>query len=110
MMKKAGYPAPVAAAVEAGASTGGQIMPPVMGAAAFLIAEYLQISYAKVALAALVPAVLYYVALFIQVDLLAVRNGIHGLPRNEVPKLLPSSNARQACRAAGGVDRLDVPE
>jgi TRAP transporter 4TM/12TM fusion protein len=89
MMKKAGYPPPVAAAVEAVASTGGQIMPPVMGAAAFLIAEYLQIPYAKVALAAFVPAVLYYVALFIQVDLLAARNGIHGLPRNEVPKLLP---------------------
>ena len=89
MMKKAGYPAPVAAAVEAVASTGGQIMPPVMGAAAFLIAEYLQIPYASVALAALVPAVLYYVALFIQVDLLAARNGIHGLPSNELPRLLP---------------------
>src|SRR5688500_11668447 len=89
MMKKAGYPAPVAAAVEAVASTGGQIMPPVMGAAAFLIAEYLQIPYAHVALAALVPAVLYYVALFIQVDLLAARNGIHGLPANELPRMLP---------------------
>ena len=89
MMKKAGYPPPVAAAVEAVASTGGQIMPPVMGAAAFLIAEYLQIPYASVALAALVPAVLYYVALFIQVDLLAARNNIHGLPRNELPKLFP---------------------
>ena len=89
MMKKAGYPPPVAAAVEAVASTGGQIMPPVMGAAAFLIAEYLQIPYAQVALAAFVPAVLYYVALFIQVDLLAARNGIHGLPRDEVPRLLP---------------------
>jgi TRAP transporter 4TM/12TM fusion protein len=89
MMKKAGYPPPVAAAVEAVASTGGQIMPPVMGAAAFLIAEYLGIPYAEVALAALVPAVLYYVALFIQVDLLAARNGIHGLPRVELPRLLP---------------------
>jgi TRAP transporter 4TM/12TM fusion protein len=89
MMKKAGYPPPVAAAVEAVASTGGQIMPPVMGAAAFLIAEYLQIPYASVALAAVVPAVLYYVALFIQVDLLAARNGIHGLPGNELPRLLP---------------------
>lgn len=89
MMKKAGYPPPVAAAVEAVASTGGQIMPPVMGAAAFLIAEYLQIPYASVALAALVPAVLYYVALFIQVDLLAARNSIHGLPGNELPRLLP---------------------
>ena len=89
MMKRAGYPPPVAAAVEAVASTGGQIMPPVMGAAAFLIAEYLQIPYAQVALAAFVPAVLYYVALFIQVDLLAAKNGIHGLPRTELPRLLP---------------------
>jgi TRAP transporter 4TM/12TM fusion protein len=89
MMKKAGYPPPVASAVEAVASTGGQIMPPVMGAAAFLIAEYLGIPYAEVALAALVPAILYYVTLFIQVDLLAARNGIHGLPRGEVPRLLP---------------------
>jgi TRAP transporter 4TM/12TM fusion protein len=89
MMKKAGYPAPVAAAIEATASTGGQIMPPVMGAAAFLIAEYLAIPYAEVALAALVPAILYYVTLFIQVDLLAARNGIQGLPRDEIPKLWP---------------------
>jgi TRAP transporter 4TM/12TM fusion protein len=87
MMKKAGYPPAQAAAVEAVASTGGQIMPPVMGAAAFLIAEYLQIPYAQVALAALVPAILYYVALFIQVDLLAARNGIYGLPRGELPYL-----------------------
>jgi TRAP transporter 4TM/12TM fusion protein len=89
MMKKAGYPPPVAAAVEAVASTGGQMMPPVMGAAAFLIAEYLGMPYAEVALAALVPAILYYVALFIQVDLLAARNGIHGLPAVELPRLLP---------------------
>jgi TRAP transporter 4TM/12TM fusion protein len=89
MMKKAGYPPPVAAAVEAVASTGGQIMPPVMGAAAFLIAEYLAIPYAEVALAAVVPAFLYYAALFIQVDLLAARNGIHGLPRAELPRVMP---------------------
>jgi TRAP transporter 4TM/12TM fusion protein len=89
MMKKAGYPAPVAAAIEAVASTGGQIMPPVMGAAAFLIAEYLAIPYAQVALAALVPALLYYIVLFIQVDLLAARNGIHGMPPAELPRLLP---------------------
>lgn len=87
MMKKAGYPPPVAAAIEAVASTGGQIMPPVMGAAAFLIAEYLGIPYAQVALAAAVPAFLYYAALFIQVDLLAARNGIYGLPRSELPQL-----------------------
>src|SRR5438094_4050106 len=89
LMKQTGYAPHMAAAVEAVASTGGQIMPPVMGAAAFLIAEYLQIPYAQVALAAFVPAVLYYVALFIQVDLLAARNGIHGLPANELPRLVP---------------------
>ena len=103
MMKKAGYSAPLAAAIEATASTGGQIMPPVMGAAAFLIAEYLGIPYAQVALAALVPAILYYVTLFIQVDLLAARNGIHGLPRNEIPKLLPVLK-----RSAGFVVPLTV--
>ena len=109
MMKKAGYPAPQAAAIEATASTGGQIMPPVMGAAAFLIAEYLQIPYAQVALAAAVPAVLYYVTLFIQVDLLAARNGIHGLPREEVPHLLPVlKRSASFVVAAGGADRLDV--
>jgi TRAP transporter 4TM/12TM fusion protein len=89
MMKKAGYPAPVAAAIEAVASTGGQIMPPVMGAAAFLIAEYLAIPYAQVALAALVPALLYYIALFIEVDLLAARNGIYGMPPAELPRFFP---------------------
>jgi TRAP transporter 4TM/12TM fusion protein len=87
MMKKSGYSPQVAAAVEATASTGGQIMPPVMGAAAFLIAEYLQIPYTEVALRALVPAVLFYLALFVQVDLLAGRQGLHGLPQNELPRL-----------------------
>ncbi|MPZ78706.1 MAG: TRAP transporter fused permease subunit [Deltaproteobacteria bacterium] len=103
MMKKAGYPPPQAAAVEAVASTGGQIMPPVMGAAAFLIAEYLSIPYAEVALAALVPAILYYVTLFIQVDLLAARHGIHGLPRAELPRL-----GSVMCRSAGFVVPLAV--
>ena len=103
MMKRAGYPAPQAAAVEAVASTGGQIMPPVMGAAAFLIAEYLGIPYAEVALAALVPAALYYVTLFIQVDLLAARNGIRGLARAELPRLGPVMR-----RSAGFVVPLAV--
>jgi TRAP transporter 4TM/12TM fusion protein len=103
MMKKAGYPAPVAAAIEAVASTGGQIMPPVMGAAAFLIAEYLAIPYAQVALAAFVPALLYYIALFIQVDLLAARNGIYGMPSAELPRLLPVLR-----RSAGFVVPLTV--
>ena len=87
MMKKSGYPAPIAAAVEATASCGGQIMPPVMGAAAFLIAEYLEMPYSEVALRALVPAVLFYVALFVQVDLLAGRNGLRGVAQDELPKL-----------------------
>ena len=86
MMKRAGYPAHVAAAIEAVASTGGQIMPPVMGAAAFLIAEFLNMSYGQVALAAAIPACLYYLALFIQVDLEAAKQGLAGLPADQIPK------------------------
>ena len=76
MMRRSGYPATSAASIEAVASTGGQIMPPVMGAAAFLMAEFLQISYGAVVVAALIPAVLYYLALFILVDLEAAKRGI----------------------------------
>jgi TRAP transporter 4TM/12TM fusion protein len=86
MMKKSGYPPHVAAAIEAVASNGGQIMPPVMGVAAFLIAEFLNISYAEVALAAAIPACLYYIALFTQIDLEAARLGLVGMPQNEIPK------------------------
>jgi TRAP transporter 4TM/12TM fusion protein len=85
MMRRAGFSAENAAAVEAASSTGGQMMPPVMGAAAFLMAEFLQVPYAQVALAALVPAVLYYLALFIQADLLAGKLGIRGLTASEIP-------------------------
>jgi len=87
LMKQTGYSAHMAAAIEAVASTGGQIMPPVMGAAAFLIAEYLNISYGQVALAAAIPACLYYLALFTQVDLEAARNGLVGLPPERIPRL-----------------------
>jgi TRAP transporter 4TM/12TM fusion protein len=86
LMKRTGYPAHIAAAIEAVASTGGQIMPPVMGAAAFLIAEFLNITYGQVALAAAIPACLYYLALFIQVDLEAAKNGLAGLPADQIPK------------------------
>ena len=86
MMKRTGYPPHVAAAIEAVASNGGQIMPPVMGAAAFLIAEFLNISYGQVALAAAVPACLYYLALFTQVDLEAAKHGLVGLPPEQIPK------------------------
>ena len=86
MMKRTGYPAHLAAATEAVASTGGQIMPPVMGVAAFLIAEFLNIPYGEVALAAVIPACLYYLALFTQVDLEAAKHGLGGLPRSELPR------------------------
>ncbi len=85
MIKRSGYPAHKAAAIEAVASTGGQLMPPVMGAAAFLMAEFLQVPYSSVVIAALVPGILYYVALFIQADLDAGRMGIAAVPRAEVP-------------------------
>ncbi len=87
LMKQTGYAPHVAAAIEAVASTGGQIMPPVMGAAAFLIAEFLSISYGQVALAAAIPACLYYLALFTQVDLEAAKWGLAGLPVDQLPKL-----------------------
>ena len=85
MIKRSGYPAHKAAAIEAVASTGGQLMPPVMGASAFLMAEFLQIPYAEVVLAALVPGLLYYVALFIQADLEAARLGVRRVPESEMP-------------------------
>lgn len=87
MMKKTGYPSHFAAAVEATASSGGQIMPPIMGAAAFLMATFLGIPYMKVALSAVIPALLYYLAVFIQVDLEAAKNGLKGLPHEVLPKL-----------------------
>jgi len=87
LMRRGGYPAHVAAAIEAVASTGGQLMPPVMGAAAFLMAEFLQIPYREVAVAAALPALLYYYALFIQADLLAARTGLTGMQLQEVPPL-----------------------
>ena len=87
MMKKSGYPPHMAAAIEAVASNGGQIMPPVMGVAAFLMAEFLNISYAEVALAAAIPACLYYIALFTQIDLEAARLGLVGMPDDDIPKL-----------------------
>lgn len=86
MIKKDGYPAHKAGAIEAVASTGGQLMPPVMGAAAFLMAEFLAVPYSQIVLAALLPAILYYVALFIQADLEAAKLGIRRVPASEIPK------------------------
>jgi len=87
LMKRSGFPATVAGAIEAVGSTGGQLMPPVMGAAAFLMAEYLQTSYAEVMIAATLPAILYYAALFIQVDLEAASRGIVGAPVASLPRV-----------------------
>ncbi len=87
LMKRIGYKPAFAGAVEAVASTGGQIMPPIMGATAFIMAEFLGISYLSVAAFALLPAVLYYVAVFLTVHFEAKRTNMHGLPRSELPSL-----------------------
>jgi TRAP transporter 4TM/12TM fusion protein len=87
MMRRTGYPGHLAAAIESVASTGGQIMPPVMGITAFLIADFLSVDYAEVVLAALVPALLYYLALFIQVDLEAAKRGFRGMRDEDLPKM-----------------------
>lgn len=92
MMKKTGYKPEFAGAVEAAASTGGQIMPPIMGAAAFLMSEYMGIPYGQVALKAILPAVLYFTGIYIAVHLEAKKLGLRGIPREELPRfqqLLP---------------------
>jgi TRAP transporter 4TM/12TM fusion protein len=88
LMKRSGYPAQIAAAIEAVGSTGGQLMPPIMGAAAFLMAEVLQVPYVEVMIAAIIPAFLYYLALFFQVDVEAAKRGISGEPRERLPQLV----------------------
>jgi TRAP transporter 4TM/12TM fusion protein len=86
MMKRSGFPPRYAAAIEAVASNGGQIAPPVMGATAFVIAEFLQVPYTTVVGAALLPAVFYYFLLYRQVDRYAAAQGIEGVPREELPR------------------------
>jgi TRAP transporter 4TM/12TM fusion protein len=88
LMRKTGYSPAFAAAVEALASTGGQIMPPVMGAAAFIIAEYLGISYISVLTAAIIPAILYYVAAWTTIELEAIRLGLKGVDKKETPSVI----------------------
>lgn len=87
MMKRTGYKPEFAGAVEAAASTGGQIMPPIMGAAAFMMAEYMGIPYGQVALKAILPAVLYFLGIYIAVHLEACKLGLKGIPKEELPKL-----------------------
>ena len=89
MMKKLGYKGEFAGAVEASASTGGQLMPPIMGAAAFLMAESLGLPYVTIVKAAIIPAILYFTGIFITVHLEAKKLGLKGLPREELPKFLP---------------------
>ena len=89
LMKRTGYDPEFAAAAEASASTGGQIMPPIMGAAAFLMADYVQIPYSQIALKAILPAVLYFAGIFVAVHLEAKKLGLRGLSREELPKLRP---------------------
>ncbi|AWB33732.1 TRAP transporter permease [Orrella marina] len=88
-MKKTGYPPHYAAAVEACASTGGTLMPPVMGAVAFIMASFLGVAYAEVMIAAFLPALLFYIALIFQVDNYAARHGLKGMEEKEIPKLGP---------------------
>ena len=92
MMKKTGYPGEFAGAVEAAASTGGQIMPPIMGAAAFIMAEMTDFEYSKIIVRAILPAFLYFLGIFLGVHFKAKKLGLKGLPREELPKwgkLLP---------------------
>ena len=89
LMKSVGYQPYFAGAVEAVASTGGQIMPPVMGAGAFIMAQFLGVPYIEVAIAAVVPALLYYFAVMVQVHFEASRLGLKGIPWSQLPPLLP---------------------
>jgi TRAP transporter 4TM/12TM fusion protein len=86
-MKRTGFSSPYAAGVEACASTGGVLMPPVMGTTAFVMASFLGIPYAEIALSAAIPSLLYYFGLFVQIDAYAARRGLKGIPRAELPRL-----------------------
>ena len=89
LMKKTGYKPEFAAAAEASASTGGQIMPPIMGAAAFLMADYVGVPYSEIVVKAILPAVLYFAGIFIAVHLEAKKENLRGLSREELPKIKP---------------------
>ena len=92
MMKETGFPGEFAGAVEAASSTGGQIMPPIMGAAAFLMAEMIGVPYSNIVVRAILPAILYFTGIFLMVHLRAKRLGLKGIPKEDLPKwkvLLP---------------------
>ncbi|WP_110685702.1 TRAP transporter permease [Salinicola aestuarinus] len=86
LMKKVGYPARSAGAIEAAASTGGQIMPPIMGAGAFIMAEITGIPYTEIAIAAVIPAILYFASVYFMVDFEAARKGMRGMRKEEIPR------------------------
>lgn len=88
LMTKSGYQPYFAGAISAVSGTGGQIIPPIMGAAAFMMATFLGIPYSQVVIAAIIPAILYYLAVFIQVDLRAARDNLSGIPHSKLPRLL----------------------
>jgi TRAP transporter 4TM/12TM fusion protein len=88
LMKRTGFKPHIAAAIEAVASTGGQLMPPVMGAAAFVMAEFLAVSYFQVTLWAAIPALLYYTSVFCAVHFVAKRDGLHGIPKADLPRFV----------------------
>jgi len=87
MMKRVGYPAPLAGAFEVAASTGGSLLPPVMGSAAFIMAEYTGIDYNQIVVAAIIPATLYYLSVYAQVHLRSLKLGLKGMPQDQLPKL-----------------------
>ncbi|MFC2018654.1 TRAP transporter permease [Chloroflexota bacterium] len=93
LMKRTGYTPHYAGAIESCASTGGVLTPPVMGGVAFIMASFLQISYAQIVIAAIIPAILYYISLFVQVDIYAKRVGLKGLSPEEVPRFWPTLKA-----------------
>ena len=95
LMKRFGYKAAFAGGVEATASMGGQIMPPVMGAVAFIMAETISVPYAEICKAAMIPAILYFVTAFLMVHLEAGRAELLGMPKDQCP------NAWRRCRRAG---------
>jgi TRAP-type uncharacterized transport system fused permease subunit len=93
-LKKVGYKPQTAGAIEAAASSGGQILPPIMGAGAFIMSEITGIAYSEIVIAAIIPALLYFVSVYFNVDLAAQKYDMKGIPRDQLPKF--SKLARQA--------------
>lgn len=106
LMKRIGYPAPLAAAVEAVASTGGQITPPILGAAAFIMAEIVGVDYLRIALAALIPALLFYTGALLTIHLIALRNNYGVVPPEEIPPAREVLTLARLAPIVGGLGGL----